>query len=91
LEGAAPGAGYPYLYLEASYFKVNWGGRVVDLALLVAVGVNEESLVNLATVVMLRVTEDWAFRRYMDMAQLSRRGRETHKNRDLTQDRNGNV
>lgn len=33
---------YPYLYLDASYFKVNWGGRVVDLALLVAVGVNEE-------------------------------------------------
>ena len=33
---------YPYLYLDASYFKVNWGGRVVDLALLAAVGVNEE-------------------------------------------------
>jgi len=33
---------YPYLYLDASYFKVNWGGRVVDLALLVAVGVNEK-------------------------------------------------
>ncbi len=33
---------YPYLYLDASYFKVNWGGRVMDLALLVAVGVNEE-------------------------------------------------
>jgi transposase-like protein len=31
---------YPYLYLDASYFKVNWGGRVVDLALLVVVGVN---------------------------------------------------
>ena len=33
---------YPYLYLDATFFKVNWGGRVVDLALLVAVGVNEE-------------------------------------------------
>ncbi len=33
---------YPYLYLDAAYFKVNWGGRVVDLALLVAVGVNKE-------------------------------------------------
>jgi hypothetical protein len=33
---------YPYLYLDAAYFKVNWGGRVVDLALLVAVGVNAE-------------------------------------------------
>ncbi|MGY2715805.1 transposase-like protein [Thermostichus sp. MS-CIW-19] len=22
---------YPYLYLDAAYFKVNWGGRVVDL------------------------------------------------------------
>ena len=43
---------------------------------------NEESLANLATVVLLRVTEDWAFRRYM--ARLSRRRRETHKNRDLT-------
>jgi putative transposase len=30
----------------------------------------EGSLVNLATVVMLRATEDWAFRRYMDMAPL---------------------
>jgi len=33
---------YPYLYLDASYFGLNWGGWVVDLALLVAVGVNEE-------------------------------------------------
>jgi transposase-like protein len=33
---------YPYLYLDAAYFKVNWSGRVVDLALLVAVGVNAE-------------------------------------------------
>jgi len=33
-----------YLYLlDTSYCKVNRGGRVVDLALLVAVGVNEES------------------------------------------------
>ena len=31
---------YPYLYLDASYFKVNWGGRVEDLALLVTVGVD---------------------------------------------------
>jgi transposase-like protein len=31
---------------------------------------NEGSLANLATVVLLRVTEDWAFRRYMDMAPL---------------------
>jgi len=30
----------------------------------------EESLVNLATVVMLRATEDWALRRYLDMAPL---------------------
>ena len=28
------------------------------------------SLVNLATVVMLRATEDWAFRRYLDMNPL---------------------
>jgi putative transposase len=30
----------------------------------------EGSLVNLATVVMLRATEDWAFRRYLDMGPL---------------------
>jgi hypothetical protein len=37
-----------------------------------AVGVfpGEGSLVNLATVVMLRATEDWAFRRYLDMSPL---------------------
>ena len=46
--------------------------RPLALALLVAVGVfpNEGSLANLATVVLLRVTEGWAFRRYMDMAPL---------------------
>ncbi|WP_414515994.1 transposase [Synechococcus sp. W60.3] len=43
----------------------------------------EGSLVNLATVVMLRATEDWAFRRYGHGPALGR-GRETHKNRDLT-------
>jgi len=31
---------------------------------------NEKSLANLATVVMLRASEDWAFRRYMDMGPL---------------------
>ena len=30
----------------------------------------EGSLVNLATVVMLRATENWAFRRYLDMGPL---------------------
>jgi transposase-like protein len=33
----------------------------------VGVSPGEGSLVNLATVVMLRATEDWAFRRYLDM------------------------
>jgi transposase-like protein len=33
---------YPYLYLDATYLKVNWGSHVGDLALLVAVGVNEQ-------------------------------------------------
>jgi putative transposase len=33
---------YPYVYLDAIYLKVNWGGRVGDLALLVAMGVNEQ-------------------------------------------------
>ena len=31
---------------------------------------NEGSLANLATVVLLRATEDWAFRRYLDMNPL---------------------
>ena len=31
---------------------------------------NEKSLANLATVVMLRASEDWAFRRHMDMDPL---------------------
>src|SRR5918912_1861259 len=33
---------YPYLYLDAVYLKVNWGGYVGELALLAAIGVNEE-------------------------------------------------
>jgi transposase-like protein len=32
---------YPYLYLDATYLKVNWGSHVGDLAVLVAVGVSE--------------------------------------------------
>lgn len=31
---------YPYLYLDATYLKVNWGSHVGDLALLVVIGVN---------------------------------------------------
>ena len=31
---------YPYLFLHATYLKVNWGSHVGDLALLVAIGVN---------------------------------------------------
>jgi transposase-like protein len=33
---------YPYLYLDATYLKVNWGASVTNLALLAAVGVDEE-------------------------------------------------
>ena len=33
---------YPYLYLDATYLKVNWGSHVGDLAVLVAVGVSQE-------------------------------------------------
>ena len=33
---------YPYLYLDATYLKANWGGKVVSVALLVAVGVNAQ-------------------------------------------------
>lgn len=33
---------YPYLYLDATYLKVNWGASVTSLALLAAVGVDEE-------------------------------------------------
>jgi putative transposase len=48
----------------------------------------EGSLVNLATVVMLRATENWAFRRYLDMGPLWAVEEKptkiaTHKNRDL--------
>lgn len=32
---------YPYLFVDATYLKVNWGSHVGDLALLVAIGVNE--------------------------------------------------
>ena len=34
--------GYPYLYLDATYLKVRWGASVTNLALLSAVGVNED-------------------------------------------------
>ena len=44
---------------------------IAALALpVVGVFPGEGSLVNLATVVMLRATEDWAFRRYLDMGPL---------------------
>jgi putative transposase len=33
---------YPYLYLDATYLKVNWGSHVGDLALLVVIGVNAQ-------------------------------------------------
>jgi len=33
---------YPYLYLDATYLKANWGGKVVSVALLVAVGVSSQ-------------------------------------------------
>lgn len=33
---------YPYLYLDATYLKVHWSSHVGDIAVLVAVGVNED-------------------------------------------------
>ena len=33
---------YPYLWLDATYVKVRHGGRIVDRAVVVAVGMNEE-------------------------------------------------
>jgi putative transposase len=33
---------YPYVYLDATYLKVKWGASVTSLALLAAVGVDEE-------------------------------------------------
>ncbi len=140
--GRPLGMAYPYLYLDASDFKVNWGGwgreggveepsqgfggagasgsaagdfrrppihpgggdggatwgevaalgarrvgpctgRIKRTNVLerlfrgvkrrtgvVGVFPSERSLANLATVVMLRASEDWAFRRYMDMGPL---------------------
>jgi putative transposase len=35
---------YPYLYLDATYLKVRWGGRIRSMALLVCVGVDEEGI-----------------------------------------------
>jgi transposase-like protein len=35
---------YPYLYLDATYLKVNWGSHVGDLAVLVAVGGKRDRL-----------------------------------------------
>ena len=35
---------YYYLYLDAVYLKVNWGGSVTDLALVVAIGVNDQGI-----------------------------------------------
>jgi len=65
---------YPYLYVDTSYHKVNWGGGVVDLALLVAVGVNREVLAvepadgEKGTAFPLgKHRKDWALRGYMDM------------------------
>ncbi len=36
------GKAYPYLYLDATYLKANWGASVTNLALLACVGVDEE-------------------------------------------------
>jgi transposase-like protein len=33
---------YPYLYLDGIYLKVNWGGYVGEVALLAAIGVNDD-------------------------------------------------
>jgi transposase-like protein len=33
---------YPYVYLDATYLKVNWGASVTSMALLTCVGVDEE-------------------------------------------------
>ena len=33
---------YPYLYLDVTYLKVRWGARITSMALLAAVGVDEE-------------------------------------------------
>jgi putative transposase len=33
---------YPYLYLDATYLRVRWGASVTSLAVLAAVGVNED-------------------------------------------------
>ena len=33
---------YPYLYVDATYLKARWAGAVRDVALLVAVGVNDQ-------------------------------------------------
>ncbi len=41
---------YPYLFLDATYLKVNWGGSVTGMALLACVGVDEEGFRELLAV-----------------------------------------
>ncbi len=50
--------------LERLFREGKWGTKVVG------VFPSVRSLANLATVVMLRASKDWAFRRYMDMGPL---------------------
>lgn len=50
--------------LERLFREVKRRTRVVGIL------PSEESAVNLSTAVMLRVTEEWALRRYMDMEPL---------------------
>lgn len=35
---------YPYVYLDATYLKVNWAGAVRDMALLTAIGVADDGI-----------------------------------------------
>jgi putative transposase len=53
---------YHYLYLDAVYLKVNWSGSVTDLALLVAIGVNEQGFREVLAVEAARGERKEAYR-----------------------------
>ena len=53
---------YPYLYLDATYLKVNGGSHVGDLAVLVAVGVNEQGFGEVRAVESLAGEKTEAYR-----------------------------
>jgi putative transposase len=70
---------HPYLFLDGIWLKRCWGGKVLNVAVLVAVGVNTEGFREILGV-MEGTKEDkeswmsgtkWGSRRYLDMSRLN--------------------